>query len=46
MKYFKLLFDYKSDQDFVYYNRMNLGESFFYIAATAEDFTLDNEIKL
>ncbi len=46
MKYFKLLFDYKSDQDFVYCNRMNLGESYRYIESAGEEIVLDNEIKL
>lgn len=46
MKYFKLLFDYKSDQDFVYCNRMNLGESYRYIESAGEKIVLDNKIKL
>lgn len=46
MKYFKLLFDYEHDRDYVYCNRMNLEESYRYIESAGEKIVLDNKIKL
>ena len=46
MKYYKLLYDYEHDNDYVYCNKMNIGELDRYIESSGNEFTPSKKITM